>query len=874
MDEKSALNLLPQVDWEDLLLTYMHDPFDKALDIQGHERRAARYASAALGREATRDEIHHLAVLADQRAAVAERLPSPSTGSDGERAVGPADGLMLLHPMSGVRHEIVKPALDMNVGTATISEISDGLDDMRQRFLAIWRLLPDRLALAGPDLDRLPADTRLPDHTLTQHADINAGLHAALAGAHGAAYLSFAIGPVQPFIAAARSVRDLWSGSAILSWLTFQAMRPILERLGPTAFVYPSLRGNPLVDLWLIRECGLAEKISLPSKALRLAPSLPNRFVALVPWGANGDEAEALHQACVQSARDAWARLADTVRLSLEPKLAPFASDWSESWDRQVNTALDFRATVVPERPLSDAFMAELYGADSFSEGWPDAAHVRGLATAIPASHRPGYSQDSAGRWQAQMETSARLMAAARSVRHFPASSPAVNGLSAGKCTLFGSWEQMGPTLFADAGEFWSRAPEAATLHGVRIRPGERLSAVAMTKRFAAPALLARELELETTDLRFPDTATVAAAEWLKQAEINPEIERDRYDWSGQWLHWHQLDQDPNERPVPQDLWARIKAARKTYGAVPAYYAVIALDGDEMGRWLAGEKTPLLRNLMHPKLRRYFESLDGEHVRAGLCAKRPVGPALHAAISAALAAFAAEIAPEIVAAHNGLTIYSGGDDVLALCPVSEALRCARALRLAFSGLDDPVGDGWRDCGGLRRITMGPNASMSAGVLLAHLREDLRLVLTEARDAESRAKSAGRDLLDLTAMRRSGEMARAICPWEFVPWLDELRITFKAGASNRWTYRLRAELPTLASDLLPLEAMQAEIRRLVDRSALKAPTGAARLTGAEIAEGFADYCALRGRGAVTFAQLLEDFTLLCQSAAFMSRGRDD
>lgn len=61
------------VDCEQLLLVHMHDPVDKALGIKGHESRAARYASAA--------------GLADQLASIAERLPMPSAGRLGERAV-------------------------------------------------------------------------------------------------------------------------------------------------------------------------------------------------------------------------------------------------------------------------------------------------------------------------------------------------------------------------------------------------------------------------------------------------------------------------------------------------------------------------------------------------------------------------------------------------------------------------------------------------------------------------------------------------------------------------------------------------------------------------------------------------------------------
>ncbi len=39
----------PTTDWEELLKTWLHDPPDKALSIMGHEERAVRYQTAALG---------------------------------------------------------------------------------------------------------------------------------------------------------------------------------------------------------------------------------------------------------------------------------------------------------------------------------------------------------------------------------------------------------------------------------------------------------------------------------------------------------------------------------------------------------------------------------------------------------------------------------------------------------------------------------------------------------------------------------------------------------------------------------------------------------------------------------------------------------
>jgi hypothetical protein len=54
------------------------------------------------------------------------------------------------------------------------------------------------------------------------------------------ALLAFSIGPVQSFIAAARRVRDLWTGSYLLAWLTHRAMQPVLTHYGTHVFVSPA----------------------------------------------------------------------------------------------------------------------------------------------------------------------------------------------------------------------------------------------------------------------------------------------------------------------------------------------------------------------------------------------------------------------------------------------------------------------------------------------------------------------------------------------------------------------------------------------------------------------------------------------------------
>jgi CRISPR-associated protein Cmr2 len=150
----------------------------------------------------------------------------------------------------------------------------------------------------------------VPDHSIWDHLDLTS----AFAGAFAAdpqqevALLTVSLGPVQSFIAAARSTSDLWAGSHLLSRLAWECMRPLCEDFGPDAVLFPRLRGIPQVDLWL-RDC-----INLPAELFTdcewqkgttdanplFSAALPNRFVAVVP----ASQAQAIAQKCEQAVRE------------------------------------------------------------------------------------------------------------------------------------------------------------------------------------------------------------------------------------------------------------------------------------------------------------------------------------------------------------------------------------------------------------------------------------------------------------------------------------------------------------------------------------------------------------------------------------------
>jgi CRISPR-associated protein Cmr2 len=229
-------------------------------------------------------------------------------------------------------------------------------------------------------------------------------------------------------------------------------------------------------------------------------------------------------------------------------------------------------------------------------------------------------------------------------------------------------------------------------------------------------------------------------------------------------------------------------------------------------------------------------------------------------LSEALTNFALHFVPDIVEKkHHGTLIYAGGDDVLALLPTETALACAAELEEVWRR------DWADDDRGTRRLLMGGRATVSAGVAVVHYKEDLRLALQAARDAEKQAKSAGRDALGLRVVRRSGEDSSAVVGWGQVGALQALVNDFRAGASDRWTYRLRAELPTLGA--LPEGAFRGETCRLLDR--MEAPPDWQQAFRDRVLQFWDDYRGRRGDGPDTRA----DFVTLCQSASFLARGRD-
>ena len=315
--------------WQTKLHARLHDPAEKALvllrDPAGHEGGTSRTLHTVLFNNGIPAGMYRTVQRADWWASAADRPQWPMeeitvTTRDGQtrtRAVAEWARVRwtgqptLIHPLSGKRFDLssladtdIHDIKDRSRAHFERLIVRDGeAIDWRRTLLACWRFGPELLeeeddGTLGKLWPLLPADTRIPDHSIWDHLDLVSAFAGAFAADpdEDAALLALSIGPVQSFIAAARSTSDLWAGSHLLARLSWEAAKVVCERLGPDAVLFPRLRGIPQVDVWLRDECGLPREwfdgcdwTGRETDANPLfSAALPNRFVAVVPAGEAG----------------------------------------------------------------------------------------------------------------------------------------------------------------------------------------------------------------------------------------------------------------------------------------------------------------------------------------------------------------------------------------------------------------------------------------------------------------------------------------------------------------------------------------------------------------------------------------------------------
>jgi len=815
MPEKNQNNFILK------LKALMHDPVHKiwamsnqnirlehenqiSPNIRLHERVAEDLFRFILSEDLTDDKVQKADELASaiSRIVVAPQLKDETKRQEfNEDAAVFLEDAKYIDPFSGNKIDIGFPKNQDEVKNIfeKIGELDFSSQQERARlsFLFLWRFLPEVFSW----INTHPADSRAPNHSIYDHLVQTAAIATCL-DVDKPAFLIFTITPVQSFIATARKTSDLWAGSYLLSYLIYKAIEVIMEDYGPDHITFPNLLGQPLVDRWLngkfkdkfqIFEQDWYKRFkenSTSYEKLTIA-NFPNRFLAVVPYEKSKEIAENCQDSiavnCQKAIEKAIDNLLDKIPNEINNKIENYKTKIKENilayikpywvvlpWYKDSYTDID---TVINE-------YENLVGKNNLLE-----------AIRIIKSH-PYYSTANVGNaYSLLVELTERFLASRKMIKDFVLIEPQTGE----KCHLCGEYDILPLT-----NDEWKNLIDKHY-----VSKSERLCGVCLFKRFL-PEIFKNEFNL-TEDIKFPSTSEMATVKYKLSINDNliekfkkkynevfgdskpPEIKsipalknHKLYTIDGQWLMESSYRKEylenefgivikENQRNILEEMKIFLRENKIN---PPTYYAILAMDGDNMGKWLKGEFLPEIGKLIHEKAQKslldYSTGNDREELETLLRMKHPMSPSFHNLFSRKLSEFALNTVRNFVETkHYGKLIYAGGDDVLAFLTVDEALNCAFELNKEFKTL----------------LGNNQNASMSAGIVFVHHKYPLELALDEVREAEKKAKyKYGRNAVCIKYIAGGGQARHFGMKWDYKTFFDYIISKYsKDELSTKFAY---------------------------------------------------------------------------------------
>ncbi len=343
------------------------------------------------------------------------------------------------------------------------------------------------------------------------------------------------------------------------------------------------------------------------------------------------------------------------------------------------------------------------------------------------------------------------------------------------KCTVCGRREQLGNK------GFWqplSTGLGAGFLNANKERP----CTVCLVKR-TLPRVGEGAFGWTVLDERFPSTPDLASDTWRNRVAADGELREarealaavagkpfDRLEGGYFYPSYH-------EELVPasalKELGERLSALHRVAGVPRPTYAILVMDGDNMGARLS--------------------RLD-ERGRAEL-SERILDFSLRVRAAVEKEGGASRL------------VYAGGEDVLALLPMDRALYVAWRVRELYREVFGEFDESYRE-----RLE-GQPATISAGLLYCPMTLPLRTATREAHRLldEDAKDGAGRDALAIGAWKGGGEVLRVARKWDHQRWVEEL-LNMLAGDEppypSRFLYQAQEIARSLADDVGTLEKLLA------------------------------------------------------------------
>jgi CRISPR-associated protein Cmr2 len=830
--------------WNNKFTAYMHDPIDKVFDIKGHEKRAEELFEK-YGFPMPNDDFWK---TADGIASGFERGQVPSFNKD-ENKNGAIDFLnhpFISHPTSSMEGlniklldnitaekvwvellEHVTKTIGMKAGKGGYSDCFKG-DESNfaiARFLYThlvlrFKLAEENVANIGALWHRIPADSRFPDHSIWQHNQLTSAIYSCMELDEGdtekrkdnIGLMVFSITPVQPFIAKARKLRDYWSGSVLLSYLSFEGIRWIIENLGPDHIVYPSLIDQPLIAEYLKNRWRIDNGFSpdIWEKHNKAIASFPNKFLFFAPVNKMEDIAEEIES----HIKKEWLNLTEIVfkKLVSQVKIEENSNEASylhKLFERQNNNYWDMQWSAVRLVGDKDKDNISKLLAES---AYKNQINVLGIFNEI-IKDREHYEKAGKGVLYSVSHSLVQSALAAEKTQKY------INREDepGEKCQMCGEFEvshtkeykyDISAKEYKDNIKgFWNDV-EKLWDSSADFKKGEKLCSVCLTKRIIGEAL--REYGeghilnsvFKDSD-SFPSTTMMALYDYYKRKNITNYQEQKEF---AQELY-------ENESDKYKDIKDRDK-----------YYAILLMDGDKMGDLVNGKTIgSTWESVMHPDMVKRlknpnFEAKYRENWQEIFKnqPKRILTPSIHAAISESLGDFAMYGVAPIIKKYDGRLIYAGGDDVCAIMPVDTVLEAADEIRKYYrtsfriikpNGVSEEItGDEFKPEAGKLSLNLGngekndDKISISAGILVCHHKENLSEMIKRAHSLlEKKAKEeAERNACAIELRKRSGGSRYFVGRWDeesvwnlFGNIGKAIKSSKKEGVSTSLVYRLEA-----------------------------------------------------------------------------------
>lgn len=514
-------------------------------------------------------------------------------------------------------------------------------------------------------------------------------------------YFHFTLGPVQGFVAQARRTKDFYAASFLLSWLAGVAILAVEKQDGKILF--PKADDN-FLDWMTGRGKGQEP----------LQGSIPNRFSAEVSENFHPEQV-------VATVKAAWAALAEHIWQGDIAGLPVNLEKTAAVWAGQVDHFFEITWVLADSREESNLL-------------------------------------DRRKNWRIH-------------------AMPAQSGM---KCQIIEGLQELSGEVRPEAKVrdiFWETLRRKINNRN-DLRQGEYLCAIAWIKRrfvhyFKDFSTTVHGIPLKGWKLnqQVPSVAYLAALPWLantlEMATRHPEVKKaysDFYqaaqriaDHDGWAMRFSAVDHWTSDEHLGNKGWGKIdgsvffeeqlesrfsekdKSNQKDIDAVKIalkglqkksklsapspFYAVLLMDGDSLGKQMGKvDKQAMITNAL-------------ENFTKGV--------------------------PKIINDHsrfdrNGFLVYAGGDDVLALLPLEEALPCAAAIRQHYLQCFAKAG-----VKGLSTI--------SAAIIFAHIKMPLLKPLAAAHPLlDAIAKDlTGRDALAVQVLKPGGEALTWSLPWQEV-----------------------------------------------------------------------------------------------------------